>query len=125
MPGRDDIPRFLQSADLLLHPAYAESAGYVLLEATVAGLPVLTTATCGYAFHVEKACAGLVCAEPFSQRELNERLVAMLSSPDDRLQWHRNGLAYGQQDSLFSMPGVAADLIEGYTAGLSAERGAA
>lgn len=52
--GRDDIPRFLAGADLLLHPAYAESAGYVLLEATIAGLPVLTTASCGYSFHIEE-----------------------------------------------------------------------
>ena len=45
--GRDDIPRFLFAADLLVHPAYNENTGTVLLEALVAGLPVVTTPTCG------------------------------------------------------------------------------
>ena len=43
LKGRDDIPRFLIGADLLVHPAYVENAGMVLLEAIVAGLPVIAT----------------------------------------------------------------------------------
>ena len=69
--GSDDVPSFLAGSDLMLHPAYRESAGHVLLEATVSGLPVLTTSTCGYAFHVVKAGSGLVCSEPFLQNDLN------------------------------------------------------
>ncbi|MDC0598947.1 glycosyltransferase family 4 protein [Gammaproteobacteria bacterium] len=82
--GRDDVPRFLQGADLLLHPAYRESAGLVLVEAIVAGLPVLTTDTCGYAYHVEKAGAGQICASPFQQAELNKSLLQMLTAPDKK-----------------------------------------
>jgi len=82
LPGRDDIPRFLAAADLLLHPAYSESAGYMLLEATIAGLPVLTTATCGYAFHIEQADSGLVCSDPFEQSQLNSNLARMLGDLD-------------------------------------------
>lgn len=111
LPGRDDIPRFLQGADLLLHPAYSESAGYVLLEATIAGLPVLTTSTCGYAFHVEKAGSGLVCGTPFSQDELNEKLLRMLTSSERRT-WQENGLLYGRQGELYSMASVAVDYLE-------------
>ena len=111
LPGRDDIPRFLLGADLLLHPAYSESAGYVLLEATIAGLPVLTTSTCGYACHIEKAVSGLVCAEPFDQQELNGKLQHMLVSAD-RATWQRNGIAYGRSDALYSMPQVATDHLE-------------
>jgi len=111
LPGRDDIPRFLLAADLLLHPAYSESAGYTLLEATVAGLPVLTTATCGYAFHIEKAGSGLVCAEPFSQQDLNEKLRHMLTSPE-REAWQRNGIVYGRKEDLFSLAEAAVDQLE-------------
>lgn len=111
LPGRDDIPRFLTAADLLLHPAYSESAGYVLLEATIAGLPVLTTQTCGYAFHVEKAGSGQVCSEPFLQQELNDRLLDMLTS-SDRPTWRQNGIQYGSQEDLYRMAEVAADHME-------------
>ena len=38
--GRDDVPRFLQGSDVLLHPSYAENTGGVILEALVAGLPL-------------------------------------------------------------------------------------
>ncbi len=112
--GRDDVPRFLLGADLLLHPAYSESAGYVLLEATIAGLPVLTTDTCGYAFHIEKAKAGIVCASPFAQHELNSQLKFMLSG-DRRPTWSANGIAYGQAEDLYSMPETVATMIEGFT----------
>jgi len=105
------IPRFMQGADLLLHPSIAESAGMVLLEAVVAGLPVLTTASCGYAFHVEQAQAGLVCPEPFNQQMLNLALVSMLQA--DRSAWRANGIRYGQQHNLYDMPQVVAGLILG------------
>jgi UDP-glucose:(heptosyl)LPS alpha-1,3-glucosyltransferase len=111
LPGRDDIPRFMQGADLLLHPAYMESAGYVLLEATIAGLPVLTTASCGYAFHVEQAQSGEVCAEPFQQAELNSRLLGMLETlPTSG--WSKNGLEYGKRAELYTLPQVALEIIE-------------
>jgi UDP-glucose:(heptosyl)LPS alpha-1,3-glucosyltransferase len=115
LPGRDDIPRFLAAADLLLHPAYSESAGYVLLEATIAGLPVLTTATCGYAFHVEQAKSGLVCNEPFDQAQLNRYLVKMLEELDEA-DWSQNGLEYGKQEELYSQASVVADFIEEFSA---------
>lgn len=103
------IPRFMQGADVLLHPSLAESAGMVLLEAVVAGLPVLTTASCGYAFHVEQAQAGLVCPEPFSQQVLNMALVSMLRA--DRSAWRANGIRYGQQHDLYDMPQRVAQLL--------------
>ncbi len=109
--GRDDVPRFLLGADLMLHPAYSESAGYTLLEATIAGLPVLTTATCGYAFHIERARVGIVSASPFDQQLLNKQLLEMLTSPE-REQWRANGIAYGRSQDLYSMPETVATLIE-------------
>ncbi len=111
LPGRDDIPRFFAGADLLLHPAYQESAGYVLLEAAIAGLPVLTTASCGYAFHIEQAKVGEVCSEPFQQRELDERLLSMLRELPTA-SWSNNGIAYGANPDLYRMSDHATDLIE-------------
>lgn len=115
LAGRDDIPEILQAADMMLHPAYSESAGYVLLEATIAGLPVLTTASCGYAYHIEKAKSGDVCSLPFVQTQLNSKLESMLSGLDSE-PWSENGLSYGRNDGLYSMPSAAVDYIEAFAA---------
>jgi UDP-glucose:(heptosyl)LPS alpha-1,3-glucosyltransferase len=87
----------------------------VLLEAVVAGLPVLTTASCGYAFHVENAGAGLVCPEPFAQAQLNARLRAMLEGgrEGNRAAWRERGIAYGRTHDLYSMPRQVAALLLG------------
>jgi UDP-glucose:(heptosyl)LPS alpha-1,3-glucosyltransferase len=71
LKGRSDIPRFLLGADLLIHPAYNENTGTVLLEALVAGLPVLVSKVCGYAHYIAEADSGLVLDEPFEQEQLN------------------------------------------------------
>lgn len=114
--GRDDIPRVLQGGDILLHPAYYENTGTVLLEAIVAGLPVLTTDTCGYAFHVRQAGAGRVLGSPFRQAELDADLAGMLQSPQ-RSEWSSNGITYGQTQDLYRMPELAAELIAAAGAG--------
>jgi UDP-glucose:(heptosyl)LPS alpha-1,3-glucosyltransferase len=108
--GRDDVPRFLAASDLLLHPAYHESAGYTLLEAIINGLPVLTTDTCGFAFHVRQAGAGQVSPSPFSQQDLNARLHEMLIS-SDREKWQQNGLQYASKVDLFGMADQALNII--------------
>ncbi len=113
LKGRDDIPRFLLGADLLIHPAYNENTGTVLLEAVVAGLPVLTTAACGYAHYIEEADAGRVIALPFAQRELDSTLATILTNDDVRRQCGANGLAFADRVDLYSLPERAADIIAG------------
>jgi len=113
LKGRDDIPRFLLGADLLIHPAYNENTGTVLLEAVVSGLPVLTTAACGYAHYIEEAGAGKVIPLPFVQATLDATLAAMLADGAARQQWSANGLAFAAHADLYSMPQRAADIIVG------------
>lgn len=119
--GRDDVPMFLRGCDLLLHPAYSESAGYTILEAIINGLPVLTTDTCGYAFHVHKARAGEICTSPFSQHEFNNMLLSMLESPK-RDVWQQHGLAYAKQIDVTGMPEAVIKLIENFVHTRSAAR---
>ena len=111
LKGRSDIPRFLLGADLLIHPAYNENTGTVLLEALVAGLPVLVSAVCGYAHYIAEADSGLVLDEPFEQTQLTEYLGRMLGDADARAAWSRNGLAFAETADLYSMPQHAADVI--------------
>lgn len=110
--GRDDIPRFLQGADLMLHPAYLESGGIVLLEAAIAGLPVIATDVCGFAPYIEEAQAGIVIRSPFCQQDLNRRLADALRDPVARARWSRAGVAFGERADLYGMAERAADLIE-------------
>ena len=109
--GRKDVPALMKAGDMLLHPAYAETTGGVLLEAIVSGLPVLATPVCGYAPHIKTAKAGHVLRKRFSQQELNEKLHEMLLS-DQKEVWRNNGMEYGQNPSLYVMPQRAVDFIE-------------
>ncbi len=109
--GRPDVPHFLLAADLLLHPAYHENTGTVLLEAMVAGLPVLTVDVCGYAHYVAEAGAGVVLSSPFQQAEFNLTLEKMLLSPQ-RVSWQQHGLAFAQQADIYDLPEKTADFIE-------------
>lgn len=113
LPGRDDIPEFLLSADLLVHPAYHENTGTVLLEALVSGLPVLVTEVCGYAPYIVQADCGVVLPSPFVQSQFNQTLADTLRNRAQRAVWSANGLAFAEQADLYSMPQKAADLILG------------
>lgn len=111
LKGRSDIPRFLLGADLLIHPAYNENTGTVLLEAVVSGLPVLVTEVCGYAHYIAEADAGRVLPNPFEQERLNALLAEMLADDAARARWGANGLAFAGSADLYSMPQRAADVI--------------
>ena len=111
LQGRDDIPRFLLGADLLIHPAYNENTGTVLLEALVAGLPVLASAVCGYAHYIAEADAGLVVPEPFEQARLDAMLAAMLSDAEARAGYKAGALTFAETADIYSNAERAADLI--------------
>lgn len=111
LKGRDDIPRFLLGADLLIHPAYHEAGGIVLLEAAVAGLPVLVTDVCGFAHYITEAEAGRVVATPFEQSDFNRQLAKILTDDALRARWHEHGLAFAEQADIYSLAERAADVI--------------
>ena len=108
--GRDDVADLLLAADLLVHPARRETAGVVLLEAAVAGLPVLTTAACGYATAIAGHAIGTVLSEPFSQDALSRALARMVVERP-RQPWSANGISFGESADIYDMPLRAAELI--------------
>lgn len=109
--GRMDVPRFLLGADLLLHPAYHENTGTVLLEAVISGLPVLTVDVCGYAHYIAAANAGLVLNSPFQQIEYNMALLTMLTS-NQHPEWQQNGINFAKNADIYSLPEKVANIIE-------------
>jgi len=112
LAGRDDVPCFLQGADLLLHPAHMESGGIVLLEAMIAGLPVIATDVCGFAPYVDEAGGGALVPSPFEQDELNRLLLTALMNTNEREHWSANGVRFGERSGIYDMPERACDLIE-------------
>ncbi len=109
--GRDDIPELLFAADLLLHPAYRENTGTVLLEAMAAGLPQLVSGVCGYSFYINQAQCGVVLDDPFQQNQMNAALVKMLTDQKTELR-RKNAMQFVAEQDVFSMPERAVDKIE-------------
>ena len=111
--ARTDILELMMTADLLIHPAYTESAGMVLLEAVASGLPVLTTDICGYAPYIVEAKAGRVAHSPFDQAVFNKLTTAMLVSEETE-NWKNNGIHFSQENDLYSQHSRAAEIIINY-----------
>jgi glycosyltransferase involved in cell wall biosynthesis len=76
---RDDVPRILAAADLMIHPARYEAYGLGVHEAICRGLPVFVSATAGV-------------AERFPS-DMNDMLIADVNDvsalADQLLQWNR------------------------------------
>jgi len=109
--ARDDVPRILLGADLLLHPAYHENTGTVLLEGLVSGLPVIATGVCGYAHYIEEADAGWLIPEPFDQNRFNQTVQAALERTDLR-QIGQRGILFAQEEDLYGMVDATINVIE-------------
>ncbi len=108
--GRDDAADFLLGADLLMHPARHENTGTVLLEAMVAGLPVLATAACGYAHYVRDEKMGAVLAAPFCQGDLDASALRLLARP--RQQWRTRGQNFANTADIYDLPARASRHLE-------------
>ena len=109
--GRNDVPDFLLAGDGLVLPALDETAGMVILEAMIAGLPALVTKNCGYSTYLEDAQAGLLTPVPFRQGTFNGQLHELLTS-DERESWSKNGLALAADENIYRMVPAAVDLFE-------------
>lgn len=92
--GRSDVAELLQAADLLLHPAYNENTGKVIIEAISSGLPVICTGVCGFAKYVKDANAGIVL-DDYNQDEFNQNLNDLIFDKNKRLEFSKNGKEYG------------------------------
>ncbi|MBB3047317.1 UDP-glucose:(heptosyl)LPS alpha-1,3-glucosyltransferase [Litorivivens lipolytica] len=108
--GVDAVSEYLWAGDVLLHPAYRENTGTVLLEAMVAGLPVITTDACGYARYVKEQDMGAVIERPFDQALLDTALKSIVEARAEP--WRERGRHFAETSDIFSMPQRAAEFLE-------------
>ena len=108
---RQDVRRLLCAADLMLHPARAEATGGVLIEALASGVPVVSSAVCGYNTFVQSADAGKIIPEPFSLANAVEHLHEAINT---LTQLRSNAAAYAKNTIYpenFQRSRVEAELI--------------
>jgi UDP-glucose:(heptosyl)LPS alpha-1,3-glucosyltransferase len=113
--GRDDIPELLLAADLLIHPAYRENTGTALLEAMVAGLPVVATDVCGYSSYIRDFDMGAVLSSPFKQSQLNQAVADLLF--DEQTSWQARGAKFASTADIFDLPVRAVEQLEAVARG--------
>jgi UDP-glucose:(heptosyl)LPS alpha-1,3-glucosyltransferase len=83
LPYVENVMDVMGAADVLLHPARLEAGGLVIVEALLAGIPVVTTQICGYAVQVARSGAGVVIDEPFRQDEYTAAIRQTLGQIDE------------------------------------------
>lgn len=108
--GRSDLAATYQTADALLHPAYREVTGNVLLEAMLAGIPVVTTDICGYASYVQQYNFGTVVAAPYAITDITQALADALAT--EKHHWHQQSEQLVKQADIFSRSKHAINLLE-------------
>lgn len=108
--GRSDMSAIYAAADLLLHPAYREVAGNVILEAMLAGLPVVATDVCGYSSYVRDYDMGQVVSAPYAAECLAKNVCELLRV--DKKVWLDRAQILLTQADIFSRPARAVDFLE-------------
>jgi UDP-glucose:(heptosyl)LPS alpha-1,3-glucosyltransferase len=108
----DVLQELFAACDLLVHPARLDVTAMVILEAMASGLPVVTTANCGFSTHVQAADAGLVIPVPFDAAQFDQALAAAPADAARRAAWSRNAFAYCADPALYSGLERACDLVE-------------
>lgn len=118
--ARDDVAQLLWAGDALVHLAYSENTGTVLLEGMVAGLPVIATDVCGYAHYIADNAMGCVVGGAVTPNQVAEAMARVLS--ENGAVWRERSRLFTTKADIFSMPQRAADLIEQVAARRQPER---
>jgi glycosyltransferase involved in cell wall biosynthesis len=93
--ARSDVAHYFAAADLFVHGSRIESAGYVLIEAMAAGLPVVCTDAGGPAEYVKHDVAGFVVpvADPAA---MAEKVLLLLQNVELRERFARQARKHAE-----------------------------
>lgn len=91
--------RLFQAADLFVFPTLYEPFGMVVLEAMAAGIPVITSKSCGAVEGMADGVHGLYLEDPASSEELAEEVQRLLADNDLRVTISVEGRARAREYS--------------------------
>ncbi|AQT61615.1 lipopolysaccharide core heptose(I) kinase RfaP [Cellvibrio mixtus] len=108
--GRRDMADIYAAGDLLLHPAYKEVTGNVILEAMLSAIPVLVTPVCGYAHYAVDHAMGELLLAPDDAQTVAVQMEKLLAvDPHD---WQSKAERFACESDIFSRPDCAVNEIE-------------
>jgi glycosyltransferase involved in cell wall biosynthesis len=90
---RSDMPALLPGVDVLAHPAYREGLGIALLEAAVAGVPIVAGRAGGIPEIVKDGQTGRLIT-PGDADALAKAIVELLADPDQRRHLAKQSVAH-------------------------------
>ncbi len=88
--ARDDVPRLMKSADLLVHPSHEEGFPNVILEAMSAILPIVSTNVGGIPEAIAEGRSGLL-VPPKQPNTLAEAAMVLLGDEEKRTAFGQRG----------------------------------
>ncbi len=106
---REDVPRLLRAADLLLSPTRYEAYGLGVHEALCCGLPAIVTATAGVAEVFSDELRPLLLANPDDSALLAARLRLWLRDPRP---WRSHALALSERLRRRTWDDMAAEIVQ-------------
>ncbi len=106
---RDDVPKLLRAADLLVSPTRYEAYGLGVHEALCCGLPAIVTATAGVAEVFSDELRPLLLANPDDSALLAGRLRLWLSDPQP---WRSHALALSERLRRRTWDDMAAEIVQ-------------
>jgi glycosyltransferase involved in cell wall biosynthesis len=87
---KSNIIDFYSKADLLIHPSLNESFCYVIAEALAMQIPVVAFNVGALSELITNNKSGYLI-NPYNTRLMGEKVINLLKSPNDRLEFSRNG----------------------------------
>jgi|GEM_PF-4837638 len=90
----EKLPELYRAASFFVHAARSEALGIVLLEALASGVPVVAPDVGGVSEAVISGFNGTLYADPRDHQQLAASVIALLSDPERRALYARNGRAY-------------------------------
>ncbi len=107
-----DPAGMLRGMDLFVHPSWAESFPYVILEAMSLGLPIVASDVGGVGEAVVDRESGLL-VPPHDERALAQALIGLLDDPESRARM--GALALRRANTRFTLTAMIERLIDVYS----------